>query len=100
MKCTTHRHPERKTEAEARQKAWAELSPSDQIKSLDLRLGKGMGAEKQRARLVAGKRPVVVEPPVAQEASAKAPTEGEAPASKKLKAKERRAKEAKAAESS
>lgn len=32
---------------------WAELSPSQQLAALDRRLGKGVGARKQRARIAA-----------------------------------------------
>lgn len=34
-----------------RQTAWVELSPQKQLAELDRRLGKGVGARRQRARL-------------------------------------------------
>lgn len=39
------------SEAVDRNAAWAELSPLKQLADLDRRLGKGVGARKQRARL-------------------------------------------------
>ena len=39
------------SEANERNAAWAQLSPAQQLKALDERLGKGVGAKKQRARL-------------------------------------------------
>lgn len=41
------------SEAKDRNDAWAKLSPVQQLKALDERLGKGVGAAKQRARLQA-----------------------------------------------
>ncbi len=38
-------------EATERNEAWAELSPQQQLKQLDYRFGKDVGAKKQRARL-------------------------------------------------
>ena len=34
-----------------RNKIWAQLTPEQQLNSLDERLGKGIGAKKQRARI-------------------------------------------------
>lgn len=42
---------ERRIEAVARQEEWEKLSPQQQLAELDRRLGKGVGAKKQRARL-------------------------------------------------
>ena len=39
------------TEAIARNKYWAQLTPEQQIADLDKRLGKGIGAKKQRDRI-------------------------------------------------
>ena len=39
------------SEAKERNEAWAKLSPAQQLESLDRRLGKGVGAAKQRAKL-------------------------------------------------
>lgn len=36
----------------AREDVWRELTPEQQLNSLDLRLGKDQGAKKQRARLL------------------------------------------------
>ena len=49
------RTAEKKAEAKARNDAWAELSPAKQLADLDRRLGKGVGAIKQRARLARSK---------------------------------------------
>ena len=40
-----------KTKEEERNEAWAQLTPEQQIADLDRRLGKGIGAKKQRARI-------------------------------------------------
>lgn len=42
---------ERQKEAEARNGAWALLSPEKKLEQLDARLGAGVGAVKQRARI-------------------------------------------------
>ena len=39
------------TEAKARNEYWAQLTPEQQLADLDRRLGKGIGAKKQRARI-------------------------------------------------
>ena len=41
----------KETEAIVRNEAWAQLTPEQQIADLDRRLGKGIGAKKQRARI-------------------------------------------------
>ena len=41
----------RQSEALERQKVWGNLTPQQQLEDLDRRLGKGVGAIKQRARL-------------------------------------------------
>ena len=41
----------KETEAIVRNKAWAKLTPEQQLASLDERLGKGIGAKKQRAKI-------------------------------------------------
>ena len=40
-----------KTKEEERNEAWAQLTPEQQLADLDRRLGKGIGAKKQRARI-------------------------------------------------
>jgi len=94
MKSTSHRHPERKPEAVTRQEAWASLSTAEQIKALDTRLGKGLGAARQRLRLSGVKKAPA--PPVQAATAPESVAVGdETPSTpKKLKAKERRAKAA------
>ena len=41
----------KQTEAAVRNEAWAKLTHKQQLASLDERLGKGIGAKKQRARI-------------------------------------------------
>jgi len=41
----------KRDEATERQQVWAALSPKQQLADLDRRLGEGVGAVKQRARL-------------------------------------------------
>ena len=41
----------KETEAKVRNEAWAKLTPEQQIADLDRRLGKDVGAKKQRARI-------------------------------------------------
>ena len=43
----------RQEEAKERNESWASLSPAAQLKELDRRLGPGMGAKKQRAKIKA-----------------------------------------------
>ena len=42
---------DKQKEAIERNEAWAQLTPEQQIADLDRRLGKGVGAKKQRARI-------------------------------------------------
>ena len=42
---------DKQKEALERNEAWAQLTPEQQIADLDRRLGKGIGAKKQRARI-------------------------------------------------
>ena len=42
---------DKQQEAFDRNKIWAQLTPEQQLNSLDERLGKGIGAKKQRARI-------------------------------------------------
>lgn len=84
MKSTSHRRVERKPEALSRQEAWASLTTKEQLKALDLRLGKGVGAARQRLRLKgiqAATAPAEVHAPEAVEEVAPSP---------KKKAKERK----------
>ena len=41
----------KQTEASVRNEAWAKLTPEQQLADLDRRLGKDVGAKKQRARI-------------------------------------------------
>ena len=41
----------KETEAIVRNEAWAKLTPEQQLADLDRRLGEGIGAKKQRARI-------------------------------------------------
>jgi hypothetical protein len=50
------RKEDRRTAAHDRNDAWAELSPAKQLAELDRRLGKGVGARRQRARLARAAR--------------------------------------------
>lgn len=47
------RREERAKNAQASNEAWRKLTPKQQFKALDDRLGKDQGAKKQRARLAA-----------------------------------------------
>ena len=42
---------DKQKEAIERNEAWAQLTPEQQLSDLDRRLGKGIGAKKQRARI-------------------------------------------------
>ena len=41
----------KETEAKVRNEEWAKLTPEQQLERLDNRLGKGVGARKQRAKI-------------------------------------------------
>ena len=45
------RRIERKEEAKIRNQAWSELDFKEQLNLIDTRLGKGIGAKKQRAKI-------------------------------------------------
>jgi hypothetical protein len=47
---------DKRKEAVERNEAWAGLSPAKQLAELDRRLGRGVGAVKQRARLARSSR--------------------------------------------
>jgi hypothetical protein len=47
-----HRTEKRKKEAEERNKEWTSLTPQKQLKELDKRLGKNIGAKKQRTKII------------------------------------------------
>ena len=51
MKLRNDHKVERIKEGLARNEAWAKLSSVEKIASLDRRLGKGMGAKRQRTKL-------------------------------------------------
>lgn len=51
MRKRKDRLEERQEAAQAMQAQWQSLSPQEQLAALDRRLGKGKGAQKQRARL-------------------------------------------------
>jgi len=74
----------RQKQAQERLAVWSKMSPQEQLADLDRRLGRGQGAERQRARIKAR-----------IEASRSAPTQASSPSGKDLhvKAKDRRAAE-------
>lgn len=95
---TQFSNPEsRRTEAHERQKAWEGLTPIQQLKELDRRLGVGKGAAKQRARILKPKKATVEAK--TDEAFKKfgekkrAETVTEAEGTERVKAKDRRASE-------
>jgi hypothetical protein len=45
-------HEQKRTEGIERNASWGKLSPQDQLADLDRRLGEGVGAQRQRAKLV------------------------------------------------
>ncbi len=53
---TTAMRAERRVRAEAAQASWSELSPEKQIECLDNRLGRNVGAKRQRRRLAGGRQ--------------------------------------------
>lgn len=80
---------EAKTKAEQaieRNEAWAKLTPAQQLGELDRRLGKGVGAQKQRARLAKLVSNTTTDTKTSQVTVAP-------PLKEKKKAKERRANE-------
>lgn len=50
----------RRIEAEGRAEVWNGLTPAQQLATLDRRLGKGLGAKKQRARIAKAAEKAVV----------------------------------------
>ena len=81
----------KREEALERQAAWANLSPTEKLAALDLRLGKGVGATSQRQRIAnqLSSNSVNVEVAKILEDSAMS-DEDEFDGKKKLKAKDRR----------
>ena len=77
-----HNKANRQKEALERDAFWAKLTPQEQLAALDKRLGKGVGAEKQRARIQAR-----------IDEAAKAPAAAGGSKDLHLKAKDRRAAE-------
>lgn len=53
IKTNRHRIEERRIQAEARNAIWQKLSLEQQLKELDNRFGKDLGAAKQRAKIKA-----------------------------------------------
>ena len=53
MRNRTDRRAQRRVECEERTENWQDLSAKEQLAALDRRLGKGVGATKQRAKLQA-----------------------------------------------
>lgn len=53
MRNRNDRKEKRKAENEERLEYWRSLTPKQQIQDLDRRLGKGVGAKKQRAKILA-----------------------------------------------
>lgn len=51
MRNRIDRRPQRREEMQERLEYWQGLTPAEQLKQLDTRLGKGVGAVKQRAKL-------------------------------------------------
>ena len=62
MRNRNDRKQQRRKESEVRTFAWQECTPQEQLVLLDSRLGKGVGAVKQRARLAA-KMAAAAKPP-------------------------------------
>lgn len=65
------RKPIRKKEEQERLEAWRELSPQQQLNSLDGRLGVGVGAVKQRKRIEMQLKALTEKAEVAKEKKAK-----------------------------
>ena len=53
MRLRADRYSERCKEGQLRNKAWRKLSPTEQLKVIDARLGAETGAKKQRAQIAA-----------------------------------------------
>ena len=53
MRARHDRKDKRREQTQERLEDWQTLSPAEQLRLLDARLGKGVGAVKQRARLAA-----------------------------------------------
>ena len=53
MRSRIDRRPQRREERAERLEYWETLSPAEQLKALDIHLGQGCGAKRQRARLAA-----------------------------------------------
>jgi len=51
MKLRKDKKEQRQKEAKARQAAYNKLTPKEKIAALDMKLGKDVGAEKQRKKL-------------------------------------------------
>jgi hypothetical protein len=77
-------------QAQERQDAWDKLTPIQQLAALDKRLGKGVGAKKQRARIMMLMKKNDVTPEIEPELKNQQTNVDEK--KPKMKAKERRAK--------
>lgn len=80
----------KRAEAKERLEAWRKLSLVEQLASLDIRLGKGTGAMKQRARIQLLIATAKTQPPPAQKEASVASSSGDG---ERIKAKDRRAAE-------
>lgn len=82
-----------KTKAEQaleRQASWAKLTPAQQLNELDRRLGKGVGAKKQRAKLTKILKMIDPMPEVVKQSAV---VEAPIVTKEKKKAKDRRAEQ-------
>lgn len=73
-----------------RQASWAKLTPTQQLNELDRRLGKGVGAKKQRAKLTKILKMIVTMPEVVKQSAV---VETPIVTKEKKKAKDRRAEQ-------